>query len=237
MNLRKYFFKEKEVTFQYEGETDMINATKLAKPFNKQVNGFLRLKETNEYILLLEARNVDSRFGEGNEVLRVVKGGNDKQKQGTWMTRKLALKFAGWLSPEFELWVYDRIEELLTDGVTTVHGRLQPEFIRAFKMLCEKVQNQEIEIEDLRGELNYMKEYFGELEQNVSVVDEGYYTISGFCKKHRIKCPLPKAQKWGREASLLSRDKFYKIKTRHDAEYDRVGCYHEDILNEVILGH
>jgi hypothetical protein len=30
------------------------------------------------------------------------------------MDKKLALKFAVWLSPEFELWVYDRIQELLT---------------------------------------------------------------------------------------------------------------------------
>jgi hypothetical protein len=29
-----------------------------------------------------------------------------KQRSGTWMHRILALKFAAWLSPKFELWVY-----------------------------------------------------------------------------------------------------------------------------------
>lgn len=36
------------------------------------------------------------------------------------MHEKLALKFAAWLSPEFELWVYDRIQELLLQGHTAI---------------------------------------------------------------------------------------------------------------------
>jgi hypothetical protein len=36
-----------------------------------------------------------------------------KQKYGTWMHRVLALKFAAWLNPSFELWVYCTIENLL----------------------------------------------------------------------------------------------------------------------------
>jgi len=29
-----------------------------------------------------------------------------KQKSGTWMHRVLALNFAAWLEPAFDLWVY-----------------------------------------------------------------------------------------------------------------------------------
>jgi hypothetical protein len=36
-----------------------------------------------------------------------------KQKTGTWMHRVLALKFAAWLNPDFEVWVYCTIENLL----------------------------------------------------------------------------------------------------------------------------
>ena len=36
-----------------------------------------------------------------------------RQKTGTWMHRVLALKFAAWLNPEFEVWVYCTIENLL----------------------------------------------------------------------------------------------------------------------------
>jgi hypothetical protein len=52
------------------------------------------------------------------ELIRVVKGGN--LPQGTWVHEKIALKFAAWLSPFFELWIYDRIHELLTTGRTEI---------------------------------------------------------------------------------------------------------------------
>lgn len=52
----------------------MINATEMAKPFGKLAGNFLRLKETKEYIALLEERYSDVNIG--REVLRVVKGGD-----------------------------------------------------------------------------------------------------------------------------------------------------------------
>lgn len=62
----------------------------------------LRLKETKEYIQLLEERYGNSHIA-NREVLRVVKGGDAAEGlQGTWMDEKLALKFAAWLSPRFE---------------------------------------------------------------------------------------------------------------------------------------
>ena len=208
----------------------------MSKAVGKKVSAFLRLKETKQYISLLETRYADSHIGEGKEILRIVKGGNDKHLQGTWMHQKLALKFAGWLSPEFELWVYDRIEELLTNGITTVNGRLQPEFIRAFKLLYDKVQNQEFEIENLKGDLDEIKGYVQILEEGVVSVDEGYYTITAFCRKNRKRCSLSEAQNWGKKAAALSRHKGYAIGSVHNAEWIRVGTYHEDILEEIILG-
>jgi hypothetical protein len=50
--------------------------------------------------------------------LRVVKGGNEKSMQGTWVSERLALKLASWLSADFEIWIYDKILELLTTGQT-----------------------------------------------------------------------------------------------------------------------
>ncbi|MDR1371256.1 MAG: KilA-N domain-containing protein, partial [Dysgonamonadaceae bacterium] len=36
-----------------------------------------------------------------------------KQKSGTWMHEILALKFAAWLDPDFEVWVYLTIRDIL----------------------------------------------------------------------------------------------------------------------------
>jgi len=63
---------------------------------------------------------------------------------GTWMNQKLALKFAGWLSPEFELWVYDRIEELLTTGRTQLQPMSDEEFLaKALLISHEKAKKAE----------------------------------------------------------------------------------------------
>lgn len=38
------------------------------------------------------------------------------------MCEKLALKFAAWLSPKFEIWVFEKIQELLKHGYTQISG-------------------------------------------------------------------------------------------------------------------
>ncbi|MEM1121660.1 MAG: KilA-N domain-containing protein, partial [Bacteroidota bacterium] len=63
--------------------------------------------------------------------------------QGTWMDEKLALKFAAWLSPNFELWVYDRIQELLTTGKTELPSHLPGmELIKAIRLIADKLEYQ-----------------------------------------------------------------------------------------------
>ncbi len=114
-DIRHFDYEGTPISFEFADGNKMINASEMAKPFGKQVNNFLRMEATKEYILLLESRYADSRNGIKREVLRVVQGGTP-ELQGAWMDEKLALKFAAWLSPRFELWVYDRIQELLPTG-------------------------------------------------------------------------------------------------------------------------
>lgn len=121
MSLQVFQYQNSPVTFNFDGEV-MVNATEMAKPFKKLSADFLRLAQTQDFIAALAGRYGKSH----NEIVQVLQGG---QTQGTWLHQKLALKFAGWLSPEFELWVYDRIEELLTTGKTELHTRSQAEII------------------------------------------------------------------------------------------------------------
>jgi hypothetical protein len=118
-DITKFDYDGQSISFEFADGNKMVNATQMAKPFGKPVGNFLRLKETKEYIQLLEERYSDVNIAK--EVLRVIKGGDASEGlQGTWMDEKLALKFAAWLSPAFELWVYDRIQELLTTGKTQI---------------------------------------------------------------------------------------------------------------------
>ena len=103
-------FKETPITFVIDRNNNMmINATEMAKPYGKKVNDFMSNANTIKFI--------NEALKSGNSRLLNVFLQNDLfysvQKTGTWMHRVLALKFAAWLSPEFELWVFSTIEKIL----------------------------------------------------------------------------------------------------------------------------
>ncbi|MEZ4851622.1 MAG: KilA-N domain-containing protein [Bacteroidia bacterium] len=107
-DITKFDYEGKTISFEFSDGNKMINATEMARPFKgKIVGNFLRSQQTKDYISFLESRYSKMSIGQNSlkrEVLRVVKGG-EPGLQGTWMDEKLALKFAAWLSVEFELWV------------------------------------------------------------------------------------------------------------------------------------
>jgi KilA-N domain len=102
-------FKGKQIEFDLSKENIMVNATEMAKVFNARINDFFTNDSTKKFI---EAclNNGNSRY------LGIENEGNlysSTQRSGTWMHRVLALKFAAWLDPEFELWVYCTIDRLM----------------------------------------------------------------------------------------------------------------------------
>lgn len=106
MDIRKFNYDGHIVTVEFEGGQKMVNATEMVKPFDKRPADFLRNKGTKEFILALRHR--EETQGKRGEVLRIVKHG-DAALHGTWLNEPLALKFAGWLAPEFEVWIYEQI--------------------------------------------------------------------------------------------------------------------------------
>jgi hypothetical protein len=101
-------FNGNAITFAVRKESMMVNATEMAKIFGKQVNEFMSNDKTKAFIASC-LKNGKTRFNVETEDDLVV----SRQKAGTWMHRVLALKFAAWLHPEFEVWVYTTIEHLL----------------------------------------------------------------------------------------------------------------------------
>jgi len=226
----KFDYRGENISFEFADGNRMINATEMAKPFGKPVGNFLRLGETRRYIELLELRYSDVNIG-GNpkEVLRVVKGGEPNQ-QGTWMDEKLALKFAAWLSPEFELWVYDRIQELLTTGKTQVPTGI----IKSLRLIVEQLEEQEHFNEKVKAQLEVTTQRLDDLESKIISTDENYYTIAGYCNLKRIPCPLHMAKEWGKMAATLSREQGIATGTAHDERFGMVRTYHRELLEIVI---
>jgi hypothetical protein len=95
-----------------------INASKLAKAYEKQTgkyknpNSWFENDRTNQYLELLSDKT-------GIEVYNLFqKKGIEKDE--TWLHPKLAISFAMWLSPEFELMVSEWVEKWLFTGQNPV---------------------------------------------------------------------------------------------------------------------
>jgi hypothetical protein len=93
-----------------------INATEIAKKFNKKPDDWLRNKDVKAYISAIETRFANMRNG---DLVVIVQGGNDKNAQGTWIHKKLIIAFARWLSPDFAVWCDIQIEEILNSKTST----------------------------------------------------------------------------------------------------------------------
>ena len=236
--ITKFDYREQSISFEFEDGNKMINATEMAKPFGKKVAGFLRTKETKKYIELLEDRYANLHIGLNRVVLRVVKGGDTKKEsinQGTWMDEKLALKFAAWLSPAFELWIYDRIDELLKQGVTKLPDYSPTaDLIKGIRLIADQLIYQEKEIGEIKENISEIKKYVSDLEAKITSIDESYYSISGYCSLNAIACPLDKAKQWGYNATKESNKKGIPIGKAYDAKYGTINTYHFDIIQSII---
>ena len=149
MEILKYRFNETDVDFEFgNSSTVMVNATQMAKIFDAQVNEFTSNEKTKSFINEC-LKNGNSRFisVEKEEDLIV-----SRQKSGTWMHRILALKFAAWLDPRFELWVYSTIDYILFNHYRMLEESLKLSAVRKVK------------IESLEKDLTE-DERFRELEQ------------------------------------------------------------------------
>lgn len=99
----------------------MINATEMAKGFSKRIDVFLKADHTQNFIKELENYHASFPPNGGNENDEFPpNGGNSEFKivvskghMGTYMCEPLALKFAAWLEPKFELWIYQRIQDVI----------------------------------------------------------------------------------------------------------------------------
>ncbi|WP_077174079.1 KilA-N domain-containing protein [Yersinia proxima] len=87
-------------------EDGWIDATTAASKFDKEPAQWLRLPETIRYI-----EGLKSRYGK----ITYVKTSRARKDRGggTWLHPKLAVRFASWLSVDFEIWCDEQIEAII----------------------------------------------------------------------------------------------------------------------------
>lgn len=116
-NLIAVDFNGISVSFRANG---YLNATQIAKHFDKRPNDYLILDQTKRYIsALAEHLTVTRKTVTKENQLVIVKQGGIAIEQGTWLHPKLAIHFARWLSAEFAVWCDEQIEIILSGNKTT----------------------------------------------------------------------------------------------------------------------
>ncbi len=115
----------------------MINLTCMAKANGREVKRWLELDSTKSYISKLPQKD-------GKSDLIVKQGVNG----GTWASKRVAIRFAQWLSDEFAIWVDAQIDTLLTKGAVTLQPALPETYLDALKQLVIKEElNQKLMLE------------------------------------------------------------------------------------------
>lgn len=113
----EFEFNNQVVEFDISDKDLMINATEMGKIFEKNPVEFLKLKQTKDFIEELKSLPLpfnESNFEGNTDALNDLESMIFVNKtDGLWMCEILALKFAGWLNPKFEVWVYSTIREFL----------------------------------------------------------------------------------------------------------------------------
>lgn len=110
MKTLEFMYQETQIHFLVNPtqKNVMINATEMAKTFDKRVDVFLKSDHAKAFINIL----LSTPYGGNKTVLTMDEILFANKKAGTYMHRILALKFAAWLDPEFEVWVFSKIEEI-----------------------------------------------------------------------------------------------------------------------------
>lgn len=95
---------------EIDQEKGMVNLTRIAKHFGKNVYDWSRNQSTQSF---LDAYATE--FPE-TQILVSARGGD--AEQGTWAVRQVALHFAQWISPQFNVWCIKKLDELFQTGKT-----------------------------------------------------------------------------------------------------------------------
>ncbi len=102
------------ITLQYHHfpvffqENAFLNATNIAKQFNKSIRDYLNNDYTINYLESLQYYTLK----EQHQLVIEQKEG-EGQEQGTWLHPYLAIDFARWLATDFAFWCEKQIENIL----------------------------------------------------------------------------------------------------------------------------
>ncbi|MVZ67400.1 phage antirepressor protein [Sphingobacterium sp. DK4209] len=172
--LTKLFsYNGNEVTFRNSEGVAYVNATQMAKSFDKRPTDWLRFEQAQNFLNeLSKVRNHTL-----TELVIVSKGGSNP---GTWMHEDVALEFSRWLSPAFSIWCNDRIKELLSVGITATPQTIE-DMLSNPDMIIEmatKLKQLRLENQKKDHQLKVAEKYFNRVRPKELYYDDVLFSTS-----------------------------------------------------------
>lgn len=128
MKTLEFIYQENEIHFLVNpaDENVMVNATEMAKLFNRKTKYYLETDATKKLIQSFK----DGVFEGEKEIIRAVKTDQiiqDRGRNGIYFHRELAIDFAGWLDVTFKRWTLFVIDKILFDNLKDYRDAIKEE--------------------------------------------------------------------------------------------------------------
>lgn len=138
----EFIYQDVKIHFLLQNQGSvMINATEMGQLFNKQARSFLRLDSTKNFVKAMLKENfnrtdladfdpflpkneqnlTDNRTDLYDYISKNIY--YSYKKGGTYLCSELALKFAAWLDPDFDLWIQRTIYSILFSENYMIHQK------------------------------------------------------------------------------------------------------------------
>lgn len=138
MQTLEFIYQETQIHFLVNptDQNVMVNATEMAKLYGRRTKDFLKTDNAKRFIDVAE-RALNRACSE----LKLI---DNRGHMGIYFERRLALKFAAWLDPEFEFWVYSTIDQVLFGHYKEhweAHARQEEAKLKMAEMRQALIQN------------------------------------------------------------------------------------------------
>lgn len=135
--LEKFDFKGYTIRMEKRTNGEIwASLTDIAKASNKLVGHWLELKSVKLFLPAFAesiGKTIDQII-----LLNTSEGSNNER--GTWAIQEVSLKFAGWCSVDFEIWMLDKIKTLLNEGTVSLRPKTALELAREQVLLLEDLE-------------------------------------------------------------------------------------------------
>ena len=113
----EFIYQDIEIHFLLGNEKNvMVNATEMAKAFEKRTGHYLNNESTKKFIEAIKL--TDMSVSLDSDIV------DYRGRNGIYFCELLALDFAAWLDVNFKVWIYRRIQEILFGKAKAVANKI-----------------------------------------------------------------------------------------------------------------